>query len=133
MVSLHPGHHDPPIPIHYHILWSNDGIARGGVLFSPLAASLTGCPSWRAGPGSPWLHALRGPGAFPLARRARKRSVLFSRLAAGPLRWWDWRWEAPGRSAIRRGAFPFRRTNAWSDVQAIFSAVVTNYGPRRRS
>ena len=32
MVSLHPGYHDPPIPIHYHILSFDDEAARGGVL-----------------------------------------------------------------------------------------------------
>ena len=38
MVSLHPGYHDPPIPIHYHIPRIDDGIAHGGVLSSQLAA-----------------------------------------------------------------------------------------------
>src|SRR5262245_44841032 len=54
MVSLHPGYHDPPDPIHYHI-YGLMTEARGGVLCSPLAASPTGSPSWRTGAGSPWL------------------------------------------------------------------------------
>src|SRR5262249_12613058 len=29
MVSLHPGYHDPPISIHYHMLRSDDGAAKG--------------------------------------------------------------------------------------------------------
>src|SRR5262245_57741038 len=34
MVSLHPGYHDPPIPIHYHMPRIDDGDAPGGVLSS---------------------------------------------------------------------------------------------------
>jgi hypothetical protein len=41
MVRLHPGYHDPPIPIHYHMPRIDDEPAHGAVLFYRLAAGPT--------------------------------------------------------------------------------------------
>src|SRR5262245_17931988 len=56
---MHPVHGEPPSRLpcspEPHIITStaDDGAAHGGVLSSPLAAGLTGSPSWRTGPRAP--------------------------------------------------------------------------------
>ena len=40
-------------------------------------------------------------------------SGVCSRLAASPLRWWDWRWEPLAARAFRLGAFPCGVIRGW--------------------